>query len=132
MILPDTSIWIDFLGRKPGEKAEWLRGEMERKSKVYICSPILQEVLQGASNDVAFGRIRKQLESLPWASADDAKFTAILAARLYAKVRWAGLTVRSPNDCLIASSAIEHDLTELHNDRDFESIAKIEPRLKLA
>ncbi|MDO9046168.1 MAG: hypothetical protein Q7U66_00335 [Methylobacter sp.] len=34
-------------------------------------------------------------------------------------------------DCLIAQTAIEHDLILLHSDKDFEHIAEIFPALKL-
>ena len=54
------------------------------------------------------------------------------AARLYARCRRAGVTVRSTIDCLIAQIAIENDLALLHNDRDFKRMAKVAPELRLA
>ena len=51
---------------------------------------------------------------------------------LYARCRWQGITIRSPNDCLIAACAVEAGEPLLHADRDFERIAAIEPRLRLA
>jgi predicted nucleic acid-binding protein len=51
------------------------------------------------------------------------------AGSLYARCRWRGYTPRSPHDCLIAQLAIEHRAPLLHDDRDFEPIAQIEPRL---
>jgi predicted nucleic acid-binding protein len=50
---------------------------------------------------------------------------------LYARCRWRGITIRSPNDCVIAACAIEAGDSLLHADRDFEAIAAIEPRLQL-
>jgi len=38
-----------------------------------------------------------------------------------------GVTVRSSIDCLIVQTALEHDLLLLHEDRDFDEIAKIVP-----
>ena len=52
-------------------------------------------------------------------------------ARLYVRCRWAGFTPRSGNDCLIACCAIEADEPLLHEDRDFCSIAEVEPALVL-
>ncbi|MCU0542939.1 MAG: PIN domain-containing protein [Oscillatoriaceae cyanobacterium Prado104] len=46
------------------------------------------------------------------------------AARIYYDLRRQGLTVRSPVDCCIAQAALENDLRLIHNDRDFETIAR--------
>lgn len=53
------------------------------------------------------------------------------AAHLYARCRWAGITPRSVNDCLIATHAIFSGVPLLHHDRDFDLIASIEPKLVL-
>lgn len=45
--------------------------------------------------------------------------------------RWSGLTPRSPHDCLIAA-AVAADVPLLHDDRDFEVLARVERRLQLA
>jgi predicted nucleic acid-binding protein len=47
------------------------------------------------------------------------------AARIYFNCRRKGVTIRSTIDCIIAQTAIEYDLLLLHNDRDFDAIAKI-------
>ena len=49
---------------------------------------------------------------------------------LYARCRWQGLSVRSPNDCGVAACAIASDLPVLTQDRDFECIASVEPALR--
>ena len=51
---------------------------------------------------------------------------------LYARCRWEGITLRSPNDALIAACAIESGEPLLHADVDFERMAQFEPRLRLA
>ena len=53
-------------------------------------------------------------------------------AELYRRCRAAGVTVSSTIDCLIAQTAIEYDVTLLQSDRDYERIARVEPKLKLA
>lgn len=53
------------------------------------------------------------------------------AGALYARCRWAGITPRSPHECLIAQTAIEHSVPLLHDDRDFELMARGEPALRL-
>jgi len=52
------------------------------------------------------------------------------AARIYFDCRRVGLAVRSAIDCLIAQVAIEHDVPLLHDDRNFEQIAQVLPKLK--
>lgn len=64
----------------------------------------------------------------PWDPVDSYKEAALL----YFRCRRGGVTVRSAIDCLIARIAIEHDLFLLHNDTDFENIARIIPELTLA
>lgn len=131
MILPDTSVWVDYLGRQRRAGSKLLETRLQKPQEVFICPPVLQEVLQGARDEISFGRLRKQLEALPWTQAGDTPQLAIQAARLYARLRWQGVTIRSPNDCLIACIAIENNLALLHDDADFLKIAATEPRLKL-
>jgi len=50
--------------------------------------------------------------------------TFLRAAELYKSLRKKGITIRKPVDCMIASVAIEYDIQLLHNDRDFDHIAK--------
>ena len=50
---------------------------------------------------------------------------------LYARCRWQGLAVRSPNDCVVAAVAITSGLPLLAQDRDFESIDHVAPALRL-
>jgi predicted nucleic acid-binding protein len=42
-----------------------------------------------------------------------------------------GVTPRSPPDCLIAATAVDKRIPLLHDDRDFEHLAQVEPKLKL-
>ncbi len=46
------------------------------------------------------------------------------AADIYTTLRRKGITIRNFVDCMIASVAIENDITLLHNDRDFTPIEK--------
>ena len=46
------------------------------------------------------------------------------AAELYRTCRREGATVRRLIDCLIAAVAIRERATVLHNDRDFETLAR--------
>lgn len=49
---------------------------------------------------------------------------AIGVADLYRALRKKGVTIRKPNDCLMVHYAVFHDLPVLHNDVDFDQIAR--------
>lgn len=49
---------------------------------------------------------------------------AIKAAQLYSSLRQKGVTIRKPNDCLIAVYALNFDVEICHNDSDFDLIAQ--------
>ena len=90
-----------------------------------------QEVLQGADSPDRFRRWDRVLGELPMVIAPDAREAARSAAHLYARCRWAGITPRSANDCLIATHAIIGFMPLLHRERDFDLIAEVEPKLTL-
>lgn len=132
MYLADSSAWIDFAGPRPQAVGVRLRKLIESGEPVFLTGVIYQEVLQGARDEVRFRRHREWLLAQAFVHPSHPVETYDAAARLYAQCRWQGLTVRKSTACLIASIAIEHNLSLLHDDRDFEKIATIEPRLKLA
>jgi predicted nucleic acid-binding protein len=53
------------------------------------------------------------------------------AARLYFLCRKKGITIRSTIDFLIAQTAIENNLVLMHNDEDFNTMAKVIKELKV-
>ena len=129
-MIADSSVWIDYLRSGSGEAADALDTGLRRR-EVRLLPTILQEVLQGADAPQRFAAWQRAFAALPMALTDDAAFTATLAAGLYARCRWAGFTIRSANDCLIAAACVELDEPLLHHDRDFDTIARIEPRLRV-
>jgi len=76
-------------------------------------------------------RLRDHFLALPTLAPRNVAKTHAEAGALYARCRWAGITPRSPHDCLIAQTAIEYRMPLLHDDRDFERIAQVEPQLLL-
>ena len=91
---------------------------------------IYQEVLQGARDATNFERLNEYFGNLPFCPAPEPA-SHQQAARLFARLRWQGVTIRSANDCLIAQQAVDHGLWLIHDDADFEKLQAIEPRLKL-
>lgn len=131
MFLVDTSVWIDYLRRSYNEQARWLNDILDRDFPVGITQDIYREILQGAKTEASFERLEEFFGSQTFYFPVDPLQSHMDAARLYFRCRRAGLTVRSSADCLIAQIALEHDLLLLHNDRDFEAIASVEPKLRL-
>jgi predicted nucleic acid-binding protein len=128
-MLVDSSVWISFLRGDETAEVDVLVEALERAEPVWLAPPILQEVLQGAESPERFARWDRILAELPMLVEPDARAAARAAAHLYARCRWAGVTPRSADDCLIAVHAIGGRMPLLHRDRDFVLIAGIEPRL---
>jgi predicted nucleic acid-binding protein len=130
-VIVDTSAWIEFL-RGTGSRADLaLRQAFNNASAVWIPGVVYREVLQGAGSVQHFIQLQTALDDLAHYVSPDAFELARSASLLYAQCRWQGITIRSPNDCLIAACAIEADLPLLHADRDFLTLASIDTRLKL-
>ena len=99
-------------------------------NSVAITPTILQEALQGIREDGQFTRIRENLLACVLLQIEPVE-AAVEAAQLYRTLRKKGVTIRKPNDCLIAHYALFYDLPILHNDSDFAQIALYTP-LKVA
>ena len=122
MVLVDTTVWIDFFGDKSTPQVARLQQLIENDEDLCLCGVILAETLQGIRSDTDYRRTKEHLDSLIFFPMHRPTF--VRAAELYRTLRKKGVTVRKPVDCMIASVAIEHDLSLLHNDRDFDHIAK--------
>ena len=130
-MLVDSSVWIPFLRGDALTEVDILVDALDRAQPVWLVAPILQEVLQGADRPERFAKWDRVLGELPLLLEPDPRTAARAAAHLYAKCRWAGITPRSANDCLIAVHAVSNGVPLLHCDRDFPLIATVEPQLVL-
>lgn len=131
-MIADSSAWIELLRGPPSRVGQRLQAVLRDGEFVLMPDVVLQEILQGARDPGQFVRLREQMEEVPPFVPRDARALAELAAWLYARCRWEGITLRSPNDALIAACAIESGEPLLHADVDFERIAQVEPRLRFA
>jgi hypothetical protein len=109
-----------FRARNPLDLTRW--AELE---EVVTCLPVIQEVLQGFSEERAFRLARESMLAFPLVDAPLSVEAVEEAVHLYRAARRMGRTVRSSVDCLIAASALRHDLTVLHVDRDYEALARV-------
>jgi len=120
MILIDTSAWIEFLrdtGSPTCEAVERLLAE-----DIAICDTVRMEILAGARDSTHLGRLRGLLARATLLETTTGDYET--AAALYRSCRRQGDTVRKLTDCLIAAIAIREGLALLHQDADFEVIAR--------
>ena len=127
MILVDTSVLIDFFKGGKHERTETFGKVLHHGIPFGISAFIYQEVLQGARSEKEYRVLRKYLAGQRYYHPKDPIDSFAEAAMIYFKCRRKGLTIRSTIDCLIARTAIEHDLYLLHNDNDFDAMAHIVP-----
>jgi hypothetical protein len=131
MVLVDTSVLIDVLKDNDNSATEKFNTLEENKIPFGITSLIYQEVLQGASSEIAFNSLKEYLSSQTFYDPIDLNLEAELAAKIYFKCRKSGITVRSTIDCSIVQTCLTHNLYLLHNDSDFTNIKKIVKDLKI-
>jgi len=122
IVLVDTSVWINFFKAKKTDASLFLKNNL---SDVIIatCPVILQEVLQGIVGDNEFKAVANYFRTLTYLVEEPYKL-ANEAAQLYRDLRKKGITIRKPNDCLIAVYAIRNNVILLNDDRDFKFIAE--------
>ena len=131
-MIADSSAWVEFLRGTGSSVAQRLGRAIRDGEELLMPDVVYQEVLQGAASPTGFMRLQAQLDSVHAYIPDDPREIAQQAALLYARCRWQGITLRSPNDCLIAACALEADIPLLHADRDFVRLAQIDNRLRFA
>ena len=120
MILVDTSAWIEFLRDTSSPVCD--RVQRELSLDIAVADPILMEVLAGARDDSHLMQLRRLLARGTRLSTQPADFEQ--AAVLYRQCRKNGETVRKLVDCLIAAISIRNTIPVLHQDQDFEVLAR--------
>ena len=129
MFVVDSSVWIEFFNNRAGREVSLLDSAIENEARIFLCGPILQEVLQGFRRETEFQREWRHL--MTFGVLETTRWTFLRAASLYRFLRRKGATV-SPFDTTIAAVCFENRLPLLTCDRrDFEPIAKY-AGLKLA
>jgi len=126
MILFDSTIWIDYFKRRSNLKSDTLKQILSKNGRVFITPTIIQEVLQGISDENYFD-VTEIVLTGQQVLEFNAVEAAVASAKMYASLRRKGITIRKPNDCLIASFALHFDVEICHNDSDFDLIATHTP-----
>ncbi|MFZ1105185.1 MAG: PIN domain-containing protein [Hyphomicrobiaceae bacterium] len=133
MMLIDTTVLVDVLRDASGANGRRLLAVLQSEDVAFTRFTEL-EILAGARDDADWGSIQAYLASETLLEPIAGSWSG--AARIYFDLRRAVRTVRKVIDCCIAQIALERNVTLLHNDRDFETIATVRPlkhvRLQLA
>ena len=120
MILIDTSAWVEFLrdtGSPACNRVDELLG-----AESAICDAVRMEVLAGARNERHSRDLRRLLARATVLPTEPAHYDE--AATLFRTCRRNGETVRKLIDCLIGAIAIDAGLPVLHQDSDFDVLAR--------
>ena len=120
MILIDTSAWIEFLRNTGSKPCEQVDQALARE--VATCDAVRMELLAGARDEYHLLSLRRLLARATIIQTRPADYDE--AAALYRRCRVHGETVRKLIDCLIASVAIRAGASILHNDKDFDVLAR--------
>ncbi len=118
----DTSVWIDFFRGIPTKETDRLADLIERDQDLCTCGIILTEILQGMKSDRDYLRVKKLLDGLIYLPIH--RKTFLRAAGIYRATRSHGVTIRKTIDCIIAACALDHNVSLLHKDADFDRIAE--------
>lgn len=124
-ILPDSSAWIAYFRNSDVPTADLLEKLIEVEADLCLCGPVITEVLQGVRSDKDHRLIQDIFNTPEYLEMD--RLTFEFAAEIYRACRAKGFTIRSTVDCIIASTAIQHDAHLLHCDGDYEAIARFYP-----
>ena len=127
MLLLDSSVWIDAHKGRATDGTRYVAARDDHE-EIATTGIIFQEVLQGVRDEAEYEYVRQLLWSALILEPREIS-TYEIAAQLYRRARTKGLTIRKPNDCLIAAVALEHGALLVHNDRDFLALAQVEPAL---
>ncbi len=122
MIVVDSSVWIAQL-RAQGSPAAARLTDMDATESIVVGDLVLLEVLRGARDERHADRLERSLRRFKVERMVD-ETIAVAAARHSRLLRSRGVTIRKTIDLVIAAFCIERDYELLHQDRDFDMIAR--------
>jgi hypothetical protein len=122
MIAVDSSVWIAHLRNVQSSAVNKLR-TIDSPEDIVVGDIVLMEVLQGARNDAHAEAIERNLRQFTIANMSN-DLMAVVAARNYRRLRDRGVTVRKTIDVIIATYCMVQGHRLLHDDRDFDPIAR--------
>jgi predicted nucleic acid-binding protein len=122
VLLVDSSVWV-LADRRKISLSELLPVD----EIVATCPIIAQEILRGTQNAKHYGILRQVLFQVEMLDSPTPFERFEEAAQVFLRCRDFGVTPRSSVDCVIIATALAHDLTVVHSDRDFKHAARALP-----
>lgn len=121
-VLPDTCAWIDYF--RPGTTTLGRALEEALTAEaVFVCGPVIYELVQGVRSEKEQSLLRSALSALPFLEMNEALW--IKAGRLSAGLRKEGRTIPF-SDIIIAVLAVEKNLAVMTADEHFRDIPGLE------
>jgi len=126
VIVVDTSAWIELFRATESPAHLRLRRAIAGEEEIAVTEVVVAEVLAGATRERQVAMWRDLLFGFPLLRLEGLiDFEA--AAGLARMCRAAGEGVRGIPDCLVAIPAISVGAAVLHQDRDFDVLARHTP-----
>src|SRR5205823_13897483 len=122
VIVVDTSVWIDFLNGRSTSHVGRLRAVLGT-DEIIVRDLMLCEVLQGLDSERAARAVEALLRRFEIVSMGGGTIAVARGAN-FRSLRRRGITVRNSIDLLIGTWCIENDRPLLHNDSDFQPLAR--------
>jgi predicted nucleic acid-binding protein len=122
--LVDTSALVHLLRDRTGTLAAKYDRVVAGRPAV-LCRITEFELLNGARDEKEWSRLDRLLSKET--IVDIAPTAWAAAGQIVFDLKRRGTTLTSVLDCVIAQTALDHELELIHDDRDFEAIAKVRP-----
>lgn len=122
MILVDSSVWISYFNGKINPQTDCLDSALGKKI-IIVGDIILVKVLQGFKNDRDFQKAKELLSNFQLMEMLGREL-AIKSAENYRLLRKKGVTDRKTIDVIIGTFCLYHNMSLLHDDRDFDPLIK--------
>ena len=122
MLVPDSTVWIDYFNDVDNAHTLWLDCEVDRLV-IGVPDLVLCEVLQGFTDEKQFRQVHREMSMFEVLSTGGEEM-AVAAASNYWLLRRIGVTVRKTIDCLLATLCLMEGHSLLHRDRDFDPFEK--------
>jgi hypothetical protein len=123
MIVVDSSVWIGQLRKSNTRAVNKLNEFQNAHQAILVGDLILLEVLRGARDDAHASRLERDLRKFRIEPMLD-EVIAIKGARNYRMLRDRGITIWKSTDLIIATFCVERGHFLLHEDSDFDMMAR--------
>jgi predicted nucleic acid-binding protein len=123
VILVDSSAWIEFQRATGSPVDRRLTGAIQADEPLATTGLVVLEILAGARDEHQAAQLRRLLDRCRFLALEEPSDHEAAAA-LYRACRREGTTIRRLPDCLIAAVAMRTGSELLHQDADFDAIAR--------